>query len=60
MKTYTVTVELSHESFGGYDHKDGRYDYVVTAKDRGDAKKKALKISKSKGGGYCHTVVGVN
>ena len=48
-KQYIVTVELSHESFGGHDHKDGNAYYEVVAMNEASASKKALKENS---GGY--------
>lgn len=43
MKTFKVTVAFSHESFGGYNHKDGTSDYFVQAKNSKSAKNKVKK-----------------
>jgi hypothetical protein len=48
MKKFHVRVALSHESFGGFDHKDGVDIFVVDAKDKKSAEKKALAESKKK------------
>ena len=58
MKKFIVTIELSHESFGGYDHKDGTETYEVDARNEASARKKAMKLSKNKGGGYSRQIVG--
>ena len=58
-KPYFVTIEFSHESFGGYEHKDGRKDYTVRALNRESAKKKALILAR-KGTNCDCTVISVN
>ena len=59
MKTYTVKIELSHESFNGYDHKDGIETYEVPARNEDSAERKAMKLSRDKGGGYSREVRGI-
>ncbi len=48
MKKFNVTVQYSHESFGGYTHRDGSEIFLVEARNHDSARKKALKIARSK------------
>jgi len=59
MKNYIVNIQFSHESFGGYDHIDGVSGYTVWSRNEESAKKKAMKIAKSEGGGYHREVKSV-
>lgn len=52
LKTYIVTIGLSHESFGGYDHNDGEEKIEVKALNVTSAGKKGLAISRKDCGGY--------
>jgi hypothetical protein len=54
LKTYIVTVNCFHESFGGYDHNDGDEKFTVSALNRESAGKKALKAAYAQGGGYSY------
>ena len=56
MKKYKVTITLSHESFGGYDHNDGEKEYFVEARNWSSARKKVFKIIDKEKGGYEHTL----
>lgn len=52
MKEFLVTVNISHESFNGYDHNDGNVEYIVRAKNTSSAENKVKKHFKKEGGGY--------
>ncbi len=56
MKTFKVTIALSHESFGGYDHSDGNVIKTVKAKNQKSAESKAIK---EVGGGYEKRVISI-
>ena len=43
MKKWEVTLNIGHESYGGYDHKDGDETHLVDALNRTSAVKKAKK-----------------
>ena len=52
LKTYIVTIALSHESFGGYDHNDGEETFEVKAINCEVAGRKGLALARKDGGGY--------
>ena len=43
MKNFNVTFTLTHESYNGYTHRDGKRSFPVEARNRGSAIKKARK-----------------
>ena len=57
MKEFIATVEISHESFGGYTHKDGQETYIVRAKNKTSAVSKVKRHIRKMGGGYCRRVI---
>lgn len=57
MKEYLVTVNLSHESFNGYEHNDGNVEYIVRAKNKSSAENKVEKFYKKEGGGYYKRII---
>ncbi len=57
-KNFIVKVERSHESYNGYDHIDDISDYKVKARDEKSARKKALTVARSSGGGYSYRTLG--
>lgn len=59
MKDYIVTVNFSHESYGGYDHNDGDEEFHVRARNEKSAKTKALIAAYDRGGGYHREVKSV-
>ena len=59
MKNFIVEIEFSHESFGGYDHKDGTRQYEVKAKTADSARNKALKLARKGAGAYDTRVISV-
>lgn len=60
LKKFAVTIESSHESFNGYDLKDGKEIFEVFAMNRDSAEKKALKLAYSKGGGYHNEAIKID
>ena len=52
IKTYDVTIAISHESYGGYDHNDGTETHRVKAINRDVAAKKGLRKAEEDSGGY--------
>ncbi len=58
-KLFVVEVQLWHESFGGYDHKDGTKTYQVFAINEESAKKKVLKESQKNRCGWT-TIISVH
>ena len=44
MKKFKVGLALGHESYNGYDHKDGVHEYTVEARNSESAIKKAKKL----------------
>jgi hypothetical protein len=51
MKTYKITANLFHESFGGYTHFDGKQVYLILAGSKKSAENKVhKKIHKERGG----------
>lgn len=56
-KRYVVVLEMSHESFGGYDHKDGTCTINVEARSPKEAGDKAVTKARQGGGGYAYEVI---
>jgi hypothetical protein len=60
LKTYIVTVSLSHESYNGYDHNDGNEKYEVQAINKEVAGRKGREMAeKSCSGVYLVKLKGV-
>jgi len=60
MKTFIVTIQLSHESYNGYDHKDGHLNYEVKARNADSARNKAKKLAKKTAPQYERDVISVS
>ncbi len=52
MKQFHVKIQYSHESYGGFDHKDGIEGFLVKARDEKSARKKALAEADKKNPSY--------
>jgi len=56
MKTFKVTLDLFHESFGGHDHRDGSKTLTIKARNNLTVRSKAMKQISREHNGWAHIV----
>lgn len=59
MKTFEVEITYGHESYNGYDHRDGMRKYIVNARNYKSAENKAKKLFKSEFNN-CYMILKIN